>query len=102
VSLGLPTVVAIQGQKIAPGLSDRYLAKTGNESQQTDEPAPPDRRDNLLAPLPGNDDAHGRFDERAKEHSVQLRRLALRSVEERRRASLTVGLWERLGELISD
>jgi len=72
VNVGLPTVVAIQGQKIAPGLADRHLAKTGYESQQTDEPAPPDRRDNLFAPLPGGYGAHGGFDERAKEHSVQF------------------------------
>jgi hypothetical protein len=48
------------------------LAKTGYESQQTDEPAPPDRRDNLFAPLPGDYGAHERFDERAKGHSVQF------------------------------
>jgi glycogen debranching enzyme/NAD(P)-dependent dehydrogenase (short-subunit alcohol dehydrogenase family) len=72
LSVGLPTVIAIQGQKIAPGLADRYLAKTGYESQQTNEPSPPDRLDNLFSPLPGDYGAHGRFDERAKEHSLQF------------------------------
>ena len=72
MSVGLPTVVAIQGHKIAPGIADRYLAKTGYESQQTEEPSPPDRPDNLFAPLPGDYGSHGRFDERAKDHSVQF------------------------------
>jgi glycogen debranching enzyme/short-subunit dehydrogenase len=72
LSVGLPTVIAIQGQKIAPGLADRYLAKTGYESQQTSEPSPPDRPDNLFSPLPGDYGAHGPFDGRAKEYSLQF------------------------------
>jgi hypothetical protein len=39
----MPTVEAIVGNKVAPGLLDHYLARTGYESQQTDEPADPDR-----------------------------------------------------------
>src|SRR5690348_4220960 len=39
LSVGLPTAVAIWGNKFASGLLDRYLARTGFDSQQTDEPA---------------------------------------------------------------
>ena len=47
VQVGLPTVVAIEGNKIAPGMIDQYLARTNYEAQQTDEPVEADRRDNL-------------------------------------------------------
>jgi NAD(P)-dependent dehydrogenase (short-subunit alcohol dehydrogenase family) len=70
--VGWPTVEAIVGNKIAPGLADRYLARTGYDSQQIDEPVPPDRPDNLFEPVPGDFAAHGRFDSRAKPRSVQL------------------------------
>jgi NAD(P)-dependent dehydrogenase (short-subunit alcohol dehydrogenase family) len=70
--VGWPTVEAIVGNKIAPGLADRYLARTGYDSQQIDEPVLPDRPDNLFEPLPGDFAAHGRFDSRAKPRSVQL------------------------------
>ena len=37
-----------------------------------EEPAPPDGPDKLFAPPPGDYDAHGRFDEQARERSVQF------------------------------
>jgi NAD(P)-dependent dehydrogenase (short-subunit alcohol dehydrogenase family) len=70
--VGWPTVQAIVGNKIAPGLADLYLARTGYDAQQIDEPVPPDRRDNLFDPVPGDFAAHGPFDDRAKPRSVQL------------------------------
>jgi NAD(P)-dependent dehydrogenase (short-subunit alcohol dehydrogenase family) len=70
--VGMPTVEAIVGNKIAPGLLDHYLARTGYESQQTDEPADPDRPNNLWEPVPGDHGAHGVFDDRANDHSLQL------------------------------
>jgi NAD(P)-dependent dehydrogenase (short-subunit alcohol dehydrogenase family) len=70
--VGWPTVVAIVGNKIAPGLGDWYLARTGFASQQTDEPADPHRPDNLWQPLAGDHGAHGRFDARAAGGSAQL------------------------------
>jgi NAD(P)-dependent dehydrogenase (short-subunit alcohol dehydrogenase family) len=70
--VGLPTVVAIIGNKLAPWLGDRYLARTGFASQQTDEPADPNRPDNLWKPVPGDHGAHGRFDARAAAWSWQL------------------------------
>jgi NAD(P)-dependent dehydrogenase (short-subunit alcohol dehydrogenase family) len=54
------------------GLLARYLGRSGYRSQQTDEPRDPDRPANLWAPVPGDDGAHGRFDDRAHPHSLQL------------------------------
>jgi hypothetical protein len=70
--VGYPTVEAIVGDKVAPGFADRYLAKNGYDSQQTDELVEADRRDNLWEPVPGDHGAHGRFDDRARASSPQL------------------------------
>lgn len=70
--VGMPTVIAIYGDKIAPGLGDRYLADQGYDAQQTDEPVSPDRPNNLWEPLAGNWGAHGRFDDRSLSFSPQL------------------------------
>lgn len=70
--VGFPTVQAIVGDKIAPGIADWYLARNGYEAQQTDEPVERDRRDNLWEPVPGDHGAHGSFDERASASSPQL------------------------------
>ncbi len=71
VFVGAPTVVAIEGNKIAPGFADHYLARTGFDSQQTDEPAARDRPDNLFEPVPGDFGAHGIFDRQAHDFSTQ-------------------------------
>jgi len=70
--VGYPTVEAIVGNKIVPGYADKYLAKGGYKSQQTDEPVEADRQNNLYEPVPGDHGAHGSFDERAKDFSPQL------------------------------
>jgi len=70
--VGWPTVKAITGNKIAPGLLDHYLGGTGYDSQQTAEPVEPNRPDNLWKPVAGDHGAHGRFDNRARAHSYQL------------------------------
>jgi NAD(P)-dependent dehydrogenase (short-subunit alcohol dehydrogenase family) len=72
VFVGGPTVEAIVGNKIAPGLLDHYLGRTGYASQQTDEPEDPNRPDNLWNPLPGDHGAHGTFDSRASARSFEL------------------------------
>src|SRR5690348_13207796 len=59
--VGGSTVKAIQGNKVAAGLLDYYLAKTAYSGQQTDEPVDPDRPSNLFAPVPGDHGAHGSF-----------------------------------------
>jgi short-subunit dehydrogenase len=76
--VGWPTVKAITGNKLAPGLVDRYLARQGYHAQQTDGPVDDNRPDNLFEPAPGDFAAHGVFDDAAKRSSALLRlRLAL-------------------------
>jgi NAD(P)-dependent dehydrogenase (short-subunit alcohol dehydrogenase family) len=70
--VGGPSVSAIVGDKIAPGLLDHYLARTVYTGHQTDQPEDPNRPDNLWHPVPGDHGAHGPFDHRAKRHSLQL------------------------------
>jgi NAD(P)-dependent dehydrogenase (short-subunit alcohol dehydrogenase family) len=70
--VGWPTLKAVLGEKLAPGLLDVSLARTGFESQQTDEKVTPDRPDNLFEPAPGDFAAHGKFDDRSKKRSLQL------------------------------
>src|SRR5207248_6924625 len=71
ISVGAPTVAAIWGNKVASGLLDRYLAATAYDSQQTAEPADPDRPNNLWAAVPGDHGAHGRFGSRTHHASPQ-------------------------------
>jgi NAD(P)-dependent dehydrogenase (short-subunit alcohol dehydrogenase family) len=72
IDVGMPTVKAILGNKVIPGLLDRYLARTGYASQQTSEPKDPHRPDNLWKPVPGDFGAHGPFDARARPRSAEL------------------------------
>jgi short-subunit dehydrogenase len=83
--VGLPTVGAIVGQRLLPGLLDIYLGRTGFRSQQTAEPADRARPDNLDEPFPGDLGTHGDFDDRAHPRSWQ----AWASVH--RRTVLTAG-----------
>lgn len=71
--VGWPTVEAIEWNKIAPGMLDHYLGRTGYSAQQTCESEDPNRRDNLWRPIPGDHGAHGRFDKCAHEASWELR-----------------------------
>jgi short-subunit dehydrogenase len=83
--VGLPTVGAIVGQRLFPGLLDLYLGRTGYRSQQTAEPADPMRPDNLDEPFPGDLGTRGAFDGCAKPRSLQ----AFGSMH--RRSALTAG-----------
>jgi NAD(P)-dependent dehydrogenase (short-subunit alcohol dehydrogenase family) len=69
---GFSTVKAVIGNKIVPWLGDWYLARQGYAAQQTDEPADPYRPHNLWQPVPGDHGAHGTFDARARDTSLQL------------------------------
>jgi NAD(P)-dependent dehydrogenase (short-subunit alcohol dehydrogenase family) len=71
--VGLPTILAVWGQKFVPGVLDWYLGRTGYDGQQTDEPEG-NRPDNLDQPLDEAVDhgAHGRFDDRAHKWSPAL------------------------------
>jgi NAD(P)-dependent dehydrogenase (short-subunit alcohol dehydrogenase family) len=70
--VGLPTVKAIIGDKLIPGLLDHYLAWMGYESQQTRELIREDRPNNLYESLPGDYGAHGRFDRDAQDSSLHV------------------------------
>jgi NAD(P)-dependent dehydrogenase (short-subunit alcohol dehydrogenase family) len=70
--VGWPTVKVVLAEKLAPGLVDRYLARTGFDSQQTEEPVDHGRPDNLFDSTAGDYGAHGTFDAKAKDRSIQL------------------------------
>jgi NAD(P)-dependent dehydrogenase (short-subunit alcohol dehydrogenase family) len=74
--VGGSTAATLIANRVAPALLDRYLAKTGYQSQQTDQPASQDRADNLWQPADGphGDDygARGEFSDRAHDRSLQL------------------------------
>src|SRR5262249_19787968 len=74
VYVGWPTVRAILVNRLAAGLLDRYLGRTGYDAQQTDEPADLGQPNNLWAPVDDRQDrgAHGVFDSRARDWSAQL------------------------------
>ena len=59
-------------KKLFPGLLDHYLAQSGYNGQQTDEPQDPNQRYNLYEPVLGDRGVHGRFDDRARKFSPQL------------------------------
>src|SRR3954471_17850792 len=65
-------VKAILGQKLIPGLLDRYLGRVGYDAQQTKDPIEPYRRDNVFAPIRGDRGAHGRFDDESRAFSLEL------------------------------
>lgn len=69
--VGSPTVLAILGNRLAGGFLDAYLGRGGYDSQQTGIPENPDRPHNLWSPVPGDQAAHGDFDDRATESSPQ-------------------------------
>lgn len=63
---------AILANKIAPGLLDTYLAKTGYSSQMRGEARPENAPYNLFEPVPGHQAAHGSFDSQAAGESGTL------------------------------
>ncbi|MGH9350960.1 MAG: SDR family oxidoreductase, partial [Terriglobia bacterium] len=68
--VGKPTMVAVEGTKVAPGLADRYLAATF-DSQLTEQTVSPDRPDNLFESVPGEYAAHGPFKTDGRQISEQ-------------------------------
>ncbi len=89
--LGRPTVEAVLGNKLAPGLLDRYLARTGYTGQLTQEPAT-GSKNNLFEPVDGDFGAHGRFDERARERDVIARATTWLGAAGVQAAAVTVAL----------
>lgn len=74
--VGASTAATILANKFAAPLLDRYLARTGFGSQQTDEAVEPDRPDNLWEPVDGqgghDHGSHGEFDDKAHHSSPEL------------------------------
>ena len=74
--VGGSTAGTLLANKLIPGLLDRYLARTGYKSQQTPQPTDPQRPANLWQPVDGHGGhdfgAHGSFDQRATDRSVQV------------------------------
>ncbi|WP_082972777.1 SDR family oxidoreductase [Mycobacterium sp. E2497] len=74
--VGDSTAVTLLAQKFVAPLLDRYLGRTGYDSQQTEEPVRAGRPHNLWQPLdeePGSDHgAHGGFDDKSHTLSPQL------------------------------
>jgi NAD(P)-dependent dehydrogenase (short-subunit alcohol dehydrogenase family) len=73
--VGGRTVTTLVANRLVPGVLDRYLARTGYEAQQTDQPADPERPFNLWEPVDGRGGrdfgAHGSFDDEAVNRSLQ-------------------------------
>ncbi len=70
--VGFPTVMAIVGNQVAPGLLDRYLASAGYKGQLTHEPHADDAPNNLFQPVAGDYGAHGRFDKQSRSRSWEF------------------------------
>ncbi|HVF74263.1 MAG TPA: SDR family oxidoreductase [Acidimicrobiales bacterium] len=86
--VGGTTVATLAANKVMPGVLDHYLARTGVDGQQTDEPTDPDRPSNLWSPVPGPFGAHGAFDDEATSTSptLALTKLKHRATSALRRA----------------
>jgi NAD(P)-dependent dehydrogenase (short-subunit alcohol dehydrogenase family) len=78
--VGGSTVATLLANAVAPGLLDRYLARTGYRSQQTAQPRNPQQPANLWHAADADDragtghdfGAHGSFDDQAHPRSRQL------------------------------
>jgi NAD(P)-dependent dehydrogenase (short-subunit alcohol dehydrogenase family) len=71
--VGFPTVYTILGNKLAPWLAERYLAKTAVDGQQTKQRFDGTAAANLFEPVDDDHDegAHGIFDDDAHRRSEQ-------------------------------
>lgn len=70
--IGGPTMEAILGTMVAPGLLDRMLARTAWDGQLTPERASQDREGNLFEPVALDPGSHGRFDSRSRNSVIAL------------------------------
>jgi short-subunit dehydrogenase len=70
--VGWPAWFGTFGQRLAPGLLDRYLADAAWESQQSDEVIRGHPPDNVDRPVAADVGAHGAFDDMASPHSPLL------------------------------
>ena len=72
VYVGGSAVKVILGSKLAPGFAEWYLARTGYDAQQTDEPLGEERAGNLFEPSAGDPGAQGAFGAQARSSSRQF------------------------------
>jgi NAD(P)-dependent dehydrogenase (short-subunit alcohol dehydrogenase family) len=74
--VGSSTAATLAANALAPALLDRYLARTGFDSQQTGQPQPSTAPANLYDPADGDGGhdfgPHGEFDDRAHRRDPQL------------------------------
>ena len=74
--VGASTMGTLAANALAPGLLDRYLAKTGFKAQQTRQPRDPNTPSNLWAAADGPDGTdygtHGIFDDTSHDRDPQL------------------------------
>lgn len=74
--VGASTAATLLANRVVPALLDRYLARTGFDSQQTEQKVAPDRPDNLWQPVDGDGGsdhgARGAFGDRSHDRSQQL------------------------------
>jgi NAD(P)-dependent dehydrogenase (short-subunit alcohol dehydrogenase family) len=74
--VGASTMGTLAANAVAPGLLDRYLAKTGFDAQQTKQRHDPDAPVNLWEPADGHDGhdfgTHGVFDDKSINRDPQL------------------------------
>lgn len=94
VWVGVPTVYTILGNKVAPWVAERYLARTAVEGQQIqgETPGGGNAAGNLFEPDAGDPGARGRFDDQAHRRSPQW-------WASRHRRALGLGLAVALGFL---
>jgi len=71
--VGLPTVLTVLGNRVAPALLDHFLARTNVKGQQSPPHDPPGQQSNTWEPVYGAEvKAHGSFDDTAHSRSPEL------------------------------
>jgi NADP-dependent 3-hydroxy acid dehydrogenase YdfG len=71
--VGGSALKAIAASMVAPGLADRYLARTGYDAQQMQGvPIDRDRPDNLFEPVEDGAATRGRFSSQSRSQSLEL------------------------------
>jgi hypothetical protein len=79
VWVGSPTVQAILGTMVAPGLLDGMMARRAWEGQMTGKPARP-REGNLFEAPPGDPGSRGRFGSRSRKRVMSVSDTAARGI----------------------
>jgi short-subunit dehydrogenase len=98
--VGTSTLKVLLGNMAAPGLLDRVLAASAYDAQQTGEEEPGGRPDNLFAPAPGRQAAHGRFNDRARAQGVVVSSGTLRGGAIAGGALISLAIGIALGALL--